>query len=67
MLPGREVLEQMIEAAFWNFDARWKGDGAWKGRPQSYRDAFKAEVRVLVAKLDAGEVDDVIEETHRRR
>ncbi len=31
------------EVAFWNFDARKKGYSEWKGRPQSERDAFKAE------------------------
>ena len=31
------------EIAYWNFDARRKGLGEWKGQPQSERDAFKAE------------------------
>lgn len=31
------------EIAYWNFDARKKGYAEWNGRPQSERDAFKAE------------------------
>lgn len=37
------------EAAFWSFDARKKGYAEWKGRPQSERDAFKAECRIGIA------------------
>lgn len=33
------------ELAYWNFDARRKGLGPWKGMPMSERDAFKAEYR----------------------
>jgi len=39
------------EAAFWNFDARYKGYGEWALAPQSQRDAFKAEYRKAVADM----------------
>lgn len=42
------VLDDMAEAAYWEFDARRKGDGKWKGMPQSERDAFKAVARGLI-------------------
>lgn len=38
-----------LEVAYWRFDARRKGDGQWKGAPQSERDAFKAEMRTLLS------------------
>lgn len=41
--------EDPAEAAFWEMDARIKGNGEWKGRPQSERDAFKAVARKLLA------------------
>lgn len=44
------AMDETIEAAFWQFDARRSGDGAWKGVPQSERDAFKASVRLLLAR-----------------
>lgn len=44
------AMDETIEAAFWQFDARRSGDGAWKGVPQSERDAFKASVRMLLAR-----------------
>lgn len=38
------------EAAFWRFDACKRGyNKKWKGRPQSERDAFKAEYRAALA------------------
>jgi hypothetical protein len=37
------------EFAYWRFDARVKGDAEWRGRPQSERDAFKAEYRIAMA------------------
>lgn len=37
--------EDRAELAYWRFDARVKGYSEWKGRPQSERDAFKAEYR----------------------
>jgi len=43
-----EILEAMLEGAYWDFDARRKGYGDWKGMPQSERDAFKAVVRGLM-------------------
>ena len=42
------VMEEMLEAAFWEFDARRKGYSDWKGMPQSERDAFKAVARGLM-------------------
>ena len=41
-------IEDALEAAFWNFDARRNGYGPWKQAPMSGRDAFKAEVRNLL-------------------
>lgn len=38
-------VEDRIEAAYWNFDARRKGYGQWASSPMSERDAFKAELR----------------------
>lgn len=35
--------EDPAEDAYWRFDARRAGTGPWKHRPQSERDAFKAE------------------------
>lgn len=47
--PSVDVArEELIEQAYWRFDARKKGYGLWQGRPQSERDAFKAEIRSLV-------------------
>ncbi len=49
--PNRQLFDQAvedaIEQAYWRFDARKKGMGEFGGRPQSERDAFKCEVRVL--------------------
>lgn len=42
------VMEDMLEAAYWEFDARRKGYSQWKGMPQSERDAFKAVARGLM-------------------
>jgi hypothetical protein len=42
------TVEERIEEAFLRFDARRKGIEEWKDRPQSIRDAFKAEGRALV-------------------
>lgn len=42
-------VEEAIEAAYWNFDARRAGIGHWKGCPQSERDAFKQELRRTVS------------------
>lgn len=44
-------IEDAIEAAFWEADARRKGYGEWKTRPQSERDAFKWAVRACVGKV----------------
>lgn len=40
--------EEAIEAAYWEFDARMKGYGEFKGRQQTERDAFKWTLRGLV-------------------
>lgn len=42
------VVDDLAEAAFWEFDARRNGDGKWKEAPQSERDAFKAVARGLI-------------------
>lgn len=42
-------LEDALEAAFWNFDARCKGYSKYAGARVSSRDAFKAEVRNLLS------------------
>jgi len=47
-IPGSTNDDDPAEAAFWNFDARKKGYAEWKGRPQSERDAFKAEYRAAL-------------------
>lgn len=46
---GRKSLfsEEVLEAAFWEFDARWKGLEPWTGSPYSVRDAFKWTLRSL--------------------
>jgi hypothetical protein len=46
--PSDEAVEDAIEKAFWQFDARRKGYAKWEGTPQSERDAFKAECRILI-------------------
>jgi hypothetical protein len=43
----QEPTEDLIEAAYWRFDARRKGYAQWKATPMSERDAFKAEMRNL--------------------
>jgi hypothetical protein len=45
-----DLLEDAIEKAYWNFDARKKGYSKWRNLPQSERDAFKAEVRQVLNK-----------------
>lgn len=40
-----ENFEDELEKAFWTFDAKHKGYGEWKHRPQSECDAFKNTVR----------------------
>ena len=42
------VIDDMTEAAYWEFDARRKGHGQWKSVHQSERDAFKAVARRLI-------------------
>lgn len=44
-------VEEFIEAAYWEFDARQKGYGEFKGYHQSERDAFKWAVRALFKKI----------------
>lgn len=48
--PAAPLSEEDLEAAYWNFDARKKGDGIFKGRIQSERDAFKWALRGLPVK-----------------
>ena len=47
------TTDEIIEAAFWDFDARRKGDGPYKHMPQSERDAFKLALRQAIDKLVA--------------
>lgn len=42
--------EELIEEAYWDFDARRNGLGQWKGRSMSERDAFKTAFRGLMFK-----------------
>jgi hypothetical protein len=42
-------FEELLESAFWDFDARRRGDGEYKGHPQSERDAFKQVMSGLSA------------------
>lgn len=44
-----EIGSDPAEDAYWRFDARKNGHCEWKGRPQSERDAFKAEFNNLFA------------------
>ncbi len=44
---AQSVDDDPGEAAYWNFDARKKGYGQWKGAPQTERDAFKTEYRAI--------------------
>lgn len=37
-------MDDPLEQAYWEFDARHKGYGRWREMPQSERDAFKAAV-----------------------
>lgn len=45
------TTEELIEAAYWEFDARKKGLGEWTGAPQSERYAFKWVTRILLSKI----------------
>jgi hypothetical protein len=45
--------DDAAEVAYWRFDARVKGYSEWKGRPQSERDAFKAEYRQAESRYTA--------------
>ena len=49
-----EKLNEVIEQAYWQFDAMRKGYAAWTGMPKSERDAFKQTLRgvVIIAKRD---------------
>lgn len=53
-IAAHSNLEDALEAAFWRFDARRSGYADWKVSPQSVRDAFKGEVRSLLADYTAG-------------
>lgn len=50
-------IEDAIEAAYWNFDARKQGLNEWAKAPQSERDAFKAEARKLIVGAVAKECE----------
>ena len=47
--PGQMDSESM----YWEFDARKKGYGKWKGIPQSERDAFKAVIAHVCQHIEA--------------
>jgi hypothetical protein len=42
---------ELLEIMYWEFDARRKGYGEYKHRPQSERDAFKAVIRKHLKQL----------------
>lgn len=46
----RNSGEDPAELSYWNFDARKRGLGPWKGAPMSERDAFKAELRAALSR-----------------
>ena len=46
--------EERIEVAYWRFDAKRKGHGAWKSAPMIERDAFKTEMRAMLAAAPEG-------------
>jgi hypothetical protein len=49
---GDEELEEgYVEVSYWEFDARRKGYGDWEGKKMSERDAYKAEMRKLLANI----------------
>lgn len=47
---GATSRKDAIEAAHREFDSRKNGNGAWRGRPQSERDATKAVAARLLAR-----------------
>lgn len=49
-IHDKVMVEDIIEEAYWRFDARRKGYGVYKGQPEAERDAFKAEMRLIVRK-----------------
>lgn len=59
-------LEEAIEAAYWNFNARCNGYAAWKGHPTGERDAFKSEMRIMIRRIQAqmtpGPIDACIDD-----
>lgn len=50
-------FEDMLEASYWEFDARKKGYNDYNR--QSERDAFKAEVRGLLKKMLQLELEQI--------
>jgi len=48
---NQTAFDDFLEVSYWRFDARRKGYGEWMNLPMSERDAFKAEMRVLIAAL----------------
>lgn len=53
-VPSEEKLNEILEQSFWSFDARRSGYSNWKGKPQSERDAFKGELRNVLADYTEG-------------
>lgn len=50
-----QYFEDILEAAYWQFDCRRSGLNEWAKAPQSERDAFKAEARKLMMSAAAQE------------
>lgn len=46
-----QVLHDLIELAYWDFDARRSGYNEYKNAPMSERDAFKSSVRLLLSDI----------------
>ena len=49
-------MSDELEEMYWEFDAARKGDGKYKGRSQSERDAFKMVVRSQERKINCDQV-----------
>jgi hypothetical protein len=60
-----ETLEDAIEAAYWEFDARHRGTGKRAGMSMSERDAFKTAVRALVTQAQRDALHGIREEVDR--
>lgn len=53
------AINAACEKAFWQFDARCKGYAEWEGRPQTDRDAFKAECYMIAKRYILEPENDV--------